>query len=132
LSETVRVIIGLCVAAAVATTCLVLSAIIPSAGVDISMSVGLSPLYLYFAAAASFIFGFPAYLLGRRLKLINWWSVTVIGSLAGAIIAVILVGMPVGLSSVNLEPLLLPYGLFGVIGAISGFAFWVVWRRVPE
>ena len=70
------------------------------------------PFYA-FTLAVTFLFGLPAYLLGRRLGVATWWSALISGSVVGA------------LFSRSLSDLI----ILCPLGAVTAFLFWVFARR---
>src|SRR5258708_27893256 len=52
--------------------------------------VGLLPIFYFFAALATLVFGVPAFLLFSRLNLIRWWSALGAGVVGGAIVSLVL------------------------------------------
>ena len=93
------------------------------------------------------VFGLPAAFIGYQVKMIRWWTCTLIGFLIAYIptfisIATTNIGntsnlkdfqpsdwllIPLGLPLALLAPILI--GIFtGCFGAVSGFSFWIAWR----
>jgi hypothetical protein len=66
------------------------------------------------------VIGLPLVYLGWRLSIIRWWTAALGGFLVGALAAVAMQW------SHSPSPGIL--GGFGAIGAISGLAFWLIWR----
>jgi hypothetical protein len=80
------------------------------------------------SAIVELVFGVPAYLLGRRLKLIRWWSALIVGAVTGAMVFVALQWNP--LANVTLQSaghLAIGLVLWSAAGAISGAVFWGIW-----
>lgn len=85
-----------------------------------------------FSFAAAIVFGAPSYLVLDYFGYVKWWSSIIIGFAIGVLVEVIL-KMDVFLSYLPFRTLfdesigrLITYG---VIGAISAFVFWLIWRR---
>jgi hypothetical protein len=93
-----------------------------SGTLDTRSVVGTFWVVYPFSAAATLLFGAPAYLLVSRFNLVRWWSAIAAGGAIGLLVAV-LIRLP---NSVHVRDLL----IMGVAGALSGFSFWLVWR--PE
>jgi hypothetical protein len=49
-------------------------------------SLGFALVLYPFSALAVLALGIPAYLLGRWLKLVRWWSALIVGLVGGAIV----------------------------------------------
>ena len=80
------------------------------------LAIGVIFVFVYLVASAhSFLLGIPAFLLGKRLNVIHWWTCLLAGFLIG--------GLPIALWSRWSE--VIPWGLFGASG---GFAFWLLWQ----
>jgi hypothetical protein len=96
------------------------------------LSSGLSndPLEPFATAVVVFVYAgigmgilaFPAYVLLNRVGLVRWWS----ASGAGAVLGLI---FDLGFGSSWSSPWLRGHFGMAAIGAISGLAFWSVWRR---
>jgi hypothetical protein len=88
---------------------------------DSKLALTYVPLfYLYFSIIVVVVV-FPAYLIGRKLNLIKWWSVLIIGVLVGAMMS---------LTDRQFDParFLVLCGL----GFISSLTFWLIWRMGEE
>ena len=87
----------------------------------ISIIVGFVLGYL-FSGAFTLPFAVAAYFLGRRLGLIRWWSVIIMGFAIGAVI-ILSVGYPapIKLSTVT---------MYALVGAASSLLFWIIWERL--
>ena len=67
------------------------------------------------AAAHTFVLAIPAFLLGKRLNVIHWWSSILVAFLIG--------GSPI---AIWLEwSKFIPWGLFDASG---GLVFWLLWQ----
>lgn len=84
-----------------------------------------------FSFAAAIVFGAPAYLVLNYFGYVKWWSSIIIGFAIGVLVEVIF-KMDV-LSYLPFRALfdetigrLITYG---VIGSISAFVFWLIWKR---
>lgn len=88
---------------------------------DFISSLGLLPIVYYFTLIVTGVVGLPLYLLGRRLKLVRWWSSAISGFAVG-VTADLLMRLP------NLPEIQEPARL-GLIGAVSGLAFWFLIGR---
>lgn len=83
-------------------------------------TIGLSPIIFLFSAIVTGTLGVPAFFLGKRMKLIRWWSASISGFVIGAGAGIILQWQS-SIVSANTV-------LYGALGMISGFAFWLIWR----
>jgi hypothetical protein len=75
------------------------------------------------ASAHVLVLGVPAFLLGKRLHAIRWWTCLIMAFIIGSLPITLLTwhySPPMGWQSVFLG-----WGLFGVSG---GFVFWILWR----
>ena len=80
------------------------------------MVSGLIFLGVYLVAGAHvLILGVPAFLLGKRLNTIKWWTCIAMAFMIGGLPIAILYGWA------NFIP-------FGLFGASGGFAFWLLWE----
>jgi hypothetical protein len=79
--------------------------------------------YIY-AAWAAILLGLPSYFLMRKLKIIRWWSTMLVGLIIGILVFVLV--DPRGIVAVWVNPG--GVALWGGIGAVSAFTFWVIWR----
>jgi hypothetical protein len=77
-------------------------------------------VYYPFSVAATVLFGLPAFLLLRRLRLVTWWTTLAGGYAVGTLMAIIL-GLP------N-RPETRDFVMFGSVGLVSGFVFWMISR----
>ena len=62
-----------------------------------------------------FVLGVPAFLLGKRLNTIKWWTCIIVAFMIG--------GLPIAIWDGWTN--FIPFGLFGASG---GFAFWLLWQ----
>ena len=83
---------------------------------DLLTSLGFLPLLYLFALWSVILLGLPMYLLGRRLRLVRWWSAAIAGALAGAMADILIRDLRLPASDELLR--------FAVIGAAAGFSFW--------
>jgi hypothetical protein len=120
MKEDLYTFIGFVVAAATPT--LALLAMTPATldGPTLETTIGLSPFILLFSALVTGTLGVPAFFLGRRMKLIRWWSASISGFVIGVGAGIIL-QWQISIVSANTI-------LYGALGMISGFAFWLIWR----
>ena len=87
---------------------------------------GLLVAMYFYSLIVTAIFGIPAYFLRSSIKLIWWWSTSVIGTLIGAIVFYIL---NVG----NLSYVMNSPGSYrdvlemAAIGGFAAFILWVIW-----
>jgi hypothetical protein len=79
---------------------------------DMSAFVWGAIFYCY-TCGATLIMGLPAYLLLRHFDKVTWWSAVLVGIFIGAVMTFIF--RPLNLS-------------MSVIGGLSGFVFWLIWR----
>jgi hypothetical protein len=86
----------------------------------ISIILGFTIGYFY-SGAFAFPFAVAAFVVGRRLRLIRWWSTIITGFAIGAIV-ILIVGYraPIKLSTV---------AIYALIGAASALMFWVIWEQ---
>ena len=77
-------------------------------------------LALPFSVLAALIVGLPSVLLCRRLGLVRWWLALTVGALAGILVAVV---RPAN------QPIADVIVKYGLLGAVAGLTFWVVWKR---
>ena len=80
------------------------------------LSTGIFFVFAYlFASAHGFLLGIPAFLLGKRLNVIHWWTCILGAFLIG--------GLPIGFWRGGAESI-----TGGLFGASAGFAFWLLWQ----
>lgn len=120
MKEDLCTFIGFLVAAALPALMLGALTLATPNGPTLGMIIGLSPFILIFSALVTGTLGVPAFFLGKRMKLIRWWSASISGFVIGAGASIILQWHS-GVASATTT-------LYGTIGMISGFAFWLIWR----
>jgi hypothetical protein len=82
-------------------------------------NLGLLPIFYFFSAIVTILFGVPTFLLLRRLRLIKWWTSLAAGAVIGAL-TIAIVRLP---GNVQFHDFLIG----APIGAASAFGFWLVW-----
>jgi hypothetical protein len=117
--------------------------IFSSVGIIIALGLAVGSGALFVSAFHVVILGLPASILGERLKLIRWWSSVVVGFFIGCIpIAGLQLSSGTQYSMANgveyfVDGARTSAGwlqfaefvlLFGFLGALGGFAFWLTWR----
>jgi len=111
-------------------------------GIIVTLAYGFAALI--FASIYVGVLGFPASIIGWRLGLIRWWSSTIVGIFLGCLPLLLLqLSRGKGSSSwageipLEINGVLTQAGwidfvqqllLIGFLGAVGGFAFWLVWR----
>lgn len=79
------------------------------------------------------VFALPAFLLLTRLRLVNLWSALSAGLIIGAIMAAVTEWPQSGLEAFARagwnDHAVRRICVHAVIGAISSFCFWLIWRR---
>jgi hypothetical protein len=80
-------------------------------------------IFYFYAALATFVFGLPTFIAFSRLGIVRWWSTSIAGFVAGAIVLIII--DPRGLNVVAEKGI----WLWGGTGALSALVFWLVWKR---
>ena len=83
---------------------------------ELTDTLGWVPIFYCYILGVTLIIGLPAYLLLRHFNKVTWWSATIVGMFAGAVMALIFT---------SLNPLVT------AIGGLSGFVFWLIWRFEP-
>lgn len=86
---------------------------------DVATFFGLLPLFYFFSAVATILFGVPIFLILNRFKLIKWWSTLSAGMLIGAL-ATIIFSFP---NEIQFKALL----TMSSMGGASAFFFWLIW-----
>lgn len=88
------------------------------------------PVGLLIPATYSFIVGIPILVIGWRLNLVRWWSSIIMGFLLGFPLPILftlrMANTPVD-RQVWADSLML-----GLASAISGLAFWLIWRFLSK
>ena len=79
-----------------------------------------SLLIYVFSIPLAGMFAAPAFFLGRRLRLIRWWSTIIVGLVIGAAVTFV--------ANANFQ--LRATGIYACIGAAAGLVFWVVYERL--
>jgi hypothetical protein len=69
------------------------------------------------ASAHILLLGLPAFLVGLRLQAIRWWVCMIVGYVIG--------GLPMAIWMQGGWLVFVPWG---TLGALGGFAFWLLWR----
>jgi hypothetical protein len=80
----------------------------------------LFPFMYNYPLIAMLLFGYPAFLLGKRIQLITWWSTLVVGVLIGALMGVI--------AQIQGHIHLSEVALMSLLGGLSGLTFWAIWK----
>jgi len=107
------------------TTAIIGALLAPIGGGRDPIAFGLIPVFFFFAALATAVFGVPSFLLLRHFKLIEWWSTLLVGLFIGVVSNLI--------SQLPSRPVLSQNTLnFALIGAMSALSFWLVWRLRGE
>ena len=91
---------------------------------DILSKLPLVPFFYMFSLSASFFLGLPAFLLGRHLHFIRWWTALVTGSAIGAIVVILIRQQ----SRLNAQD----FAIYCPLGAVSAITFWLIWRCGQE
>ena len=92
---------------------------------DLTSAIVLFPIAYVFSVVFTGLFGAPAFFLGRRLRLIRWWSSSIVGFAIGAAAAFI-VGYPAPTAFTTVM-------IYALLGAASGLIFWTIWeQRRPQ
>lgn len=81
----------------------------------------LLPFSFSIALIHVLIFGVSAFLLGLRFRAIYWWSCIIVAFVIGITPLAVLF-----MSSLNFD--FVTFLPFGLLGAIGGITFWVLWR----
>ena len=78
-----------------------------------------------FSLMATLLLGMPVFLALKWFQLVAWWSALASGFFVGAVMVVAL-RLPYLPTP---EDFLKGISTFGPLGALAGFAFWLIWRR---
>jgi hypothetical protein len=84
---------------------------------DPVLSFTYVPLFYLYFSIITVVVVFPAYLIGRKLNLITWWSVLIIGALVGAALSLV---------ERQFDPTRVL--AFCGLGLLSSLTFWLIWR----
>ena len=98
--------------------------LITSTNLGYERAAWLLPLFLLFSLGFAALFGMPSYCLLERYGTVTWWSTALTGALIGVVAAVV-ISWP---SSPQAKQLI----AFSVIGCLSAFVFWLVWRMADR
>ena len=90
---------------------------------SIAVLLGWTIVCYVYAAMATVALGLPSFLLLSKLDAVSWWSATLVGIVVGIIVFVVV--NPGGMSAVLSEARSI---VWGGVGALSAFVFWVIWR----
>jgi len=91
---------------------------------DLVTLAGLTVLFYVFSITFTLLFGVPIFLVLRRFNLVRWWSCAVAGVVIGALVAEMILPDAAGA-----DDRIRFLSLCAAVGALSGFAFWAIWRR---
>jgi len=80
-----------------------------------SSQLVVSGVYYQWSLYAMLLLGYPAFLLGRKLHLIKWWSTIIAGCVIGALVSDALLGNQQFITT-------------SLMGAASALTFWAIWR----
>ena len=89
---------------------------------------GFALIFYIFALPVSAALGIPALALLRRYDLVRWWTAALVGAAIGGLGSLIIVADRVLRTrsfAQDVDALI----LYGVIGGMSGFVFWLIWRQ---
>lgn len=120
MKEDLCTFIGFVVAAALPALVLGALTLATPDGPTLGTIIGLSPFIFLYSALVTGMLGVPAFFLGKRMKLIRWWSASISGFVIGVGAGIILQWQSSIVSANTLS--------YGALGVISGFAFWLVWQ----
>lgn len=76
----------------------------------------------YFASVAVMLLGVPPYVVLKRLHFVTWWTATAWGAGTGSLVSLALTSSFVPEAQVS----------FVMLGAATGFLFWVIWKQGRE
>lgn len=89
---------------------------------------GFALLFYIVALPVSVVLGIPALAVLSRYDMVRWWSAALVGSAIGILGLLIMVFDRV-LRSHSFAQEIDALILYGVVGALSGLVFWLIWRR---
>lgn len=121
MKESTAAIVGFLVAPVPPALMFGLSTPVIREGPDLIAIMGLFIVGYFFAALATGVFAVPAFFLGRRLRLIRWWSALTVGFAIGAAVAVI-IQLPAPVQSRAVI-------FLALMGAASALIFWIIWEQ---
>ena len=87
------------------------------------------PFVLLVTFSHSIFLGLPSILLLLRLKLVRWWSLSIVGFFVGILpSSVILFFRGASVLKDGIVPIIEGIVGVGVVGALGGVSFWIVWK----
>ena len=86
---------------------------------DLQSVLGTFFVASYIAAASMILLGVPAYIVLKRFGLVTWWSAVSWGAVAGMLVILAIESSFEPASQLR----------FALLGGITGFLFWVIWKR---
>lgn len=117
MNQTLATFLGFAVASIIPAAYLAVA--FPLSGTrDAQSIVGSFAVVYYFSAVAAVFLGVPCFLLMKKIKFVNFWSATLCGAFVGCAALV----ATTSVESADRASLL----MYAVLGAVSGFTFWVV------
>lgn len=112
-----------------AIICLIAS-MIESAG-DRVWAILFLPAIVLVVFLHAILLGLPCFLLLARCSLIRWWTLTLAGFLAGSVPgSLVILIRQTEISSSEIPSVVTGVLAMGLIGALNGALFWVVWRHL--
>lgn len=88
------------------------------------------PLGMLIPATYSFIVGLPILAIGWRLNLVRWWSSIIMGFLLGFPLPIL---FTLRMANTPLDRQVWADSfMLGIASAISGLAFWLIWRFLSK
>ena len=124
MTSRVSAILGFVVAVSIPPLHMALSALPNEPGIEsvidgiLFLAVAFA-VFLPYSVLVGVVAGVPSYLACKRLGLVTWWMAIVVGSIAGLFATV---ATPAGV------PIYIQLLQYGLLGAIAGMAFWIVYR----
>jgi hypothetical protein len=89
-------------------------------------------IFYSFSALVTVVFGVPAYLLGRHLDLIRWWSTVIVGFFVGVLFAVAQQWQAFeyfsSLSELVRWGVIWNLSMSACMGGLAGLTFWITWQ----